>query len=184
MREGLTKPFLSRKLELLADESLAPILILVGYLGNAASFLSRAETRKIHGHLCTATVDSQLIHTPCRESRCDHETRPDFLLLDLRSEVPNRIDVLGEASGGGVPLVILTTADLDAAFSEFCDQRGAWRMIEPVSTEAVQAWSGILNLRRRILEESATHRFLAVLPQSSVVPNKMHVSWMLGRKER
>jgi hypothetical protein len=135
-----------------ARESLAPILILEGYLGDDVSIHSEAESRKIHGHLCASADDSRLVHIPCREAQCDDAIRPDFFLLDLRLQAANRVNFVRQACGGGVPLVILTTASSDAEFSEFCDQYGVWRMIRPASAEVVQTLSGILNLRGRVLE--------------------------------
>jgi hypothetical protein len=69
--------------------------------------------------------------------------RPDFLLLDLRIHGPNRIKIWREAGSAGVPLVILTPANLDAEFSEFCDRCGAWRLTSPPSETAVHALSAI-----------------------------------------
>jgi hypothetical protein len=133
------------KLGLPTDKLLAPILILVGYLGDTVSIQRDAHSRKIHGHLCRATDDSRLVHIPCPDSRCNPETRPDFLLLDLRPHGLDRVNIVRKAGSGGVPLVILTTANLDAELSEFCDQCGAWRMIGPISAVAAQALSGMLD---------------------------------------
>ena len=157
LRERRSEQPQSQILGLPSDESLAPILILVGYLGDTVSIQSAAQSGKIHGHLCAATDDSRLVHIPCRESECNDAIRPDFLLLDLRLQGPNRVNVLHKACSGGVPLLVLTIANSDAEFSEFCDKYGAWRMIGPASAEAVQALSGILSLRGHVLEQPSSY---------------------------
>lgn len=153
LRERRSERPHSRIMGLPTDESLTPILILEGYLGDTVSIQSAAQSRKIHGHLCAAPCDSRLVHIPCHKSECNDAIRPDFFLLDLRLPAVDRVNVVREGCGGGVPLIILTTAKSDAEFSEFCDQYGAWRMIGPASAEVVQTLSGILNLRGHVLEQ-------------------------------
>jgi len=157
LRERRSEQPQSWTLGLHTDESLAPILVLVGYLGDTVSIQSAAEGVKIHGHLCAATDDSRLVHTPCRESECNNAIPADFLLLDLRRQDLNRVNVLRKACSGDVPLVILTIANSDAEFSEFCDEYGAWLMIGSASAEVVQTLSGILNLRGHVLEQPSSY---------------------------
>jgi len=139
------------------DESLAPILIVQRYTGSAISIRRTAGGKKIHGHLAlggsplTSVGHSRLVHIACREPQCNDAIRPDFLLLDIRFPGANAGKILREASNeslfGSVPLVVLTTAELDAEFSSFCNQYGARLMTEPSdSAGVVQALSALLSL--------------------------------------